>query len=147
MSAAKPKGWTGLIWSWLLIALGVLLAERTSEGIHVDDGMSLVFGVLFISLLNVFLRPLMLLLTLPFVILTFGLGIIIINALIFWIAGSIVPGFHVDGFWAALWGAIVVGVLSIIANAFIGGPKAKIKIERGGPGGKGRGKDDDVIDV
>jgi len=148
MSSTKPQGWTGLVWSWLLIALGVLLAERTSEGIYVDNATSLVLGVLFISLLNVFLRPILLLLTLPFVILTLGLGIIVINALVFWIAGSIVPGFHVEGFWSALWGAIVVGLISMLANAFFGGGKVKVKVERGGGGPRDKkGKDDDVIDV
>lgn len=145
MGNAKPKGWTGLIWSWLLIALGVLIAERTSDGIFVDNGTSLVLGVLFISLLNVFLRPILLLLTLPFVVLTLGLGIIVINALVFWIAGSIVPGFHVEGFWSALWGAIVVGLLTLLANSFFGGPK--VKVQRGSRNQRDQRKDDDVIDV
>lgn len=138
-----------MIWSWLLIALGVLLAERTSDGIFVDNGTSLVLGVLFISLLNIFLRPVLLLLTLPFVLLTLGLGIIVINALVFWIAGSIVPGFHVEGFWSALWGAIVVGLITLLANSFFGGPKTRIRVNRGNRGrGDGSGKkDENVIDV
>ncbi|MGE9297147.1 MAG: phage holin family protein [Puniceicoccales bacterium] len=149
MGADKPDSFVGWLRSWALIALGVVLAAATSDGIEFDSNLSLVLAVLLISILNVILRPVMILLTLPFVVLTLGLGIVVINALLFWLAGSIVPGFEVAGFWSAMWGAIVVGFTAFMANVLFGSPKMKVKIQRSG--GQSRQsinrRDDDVIDV
>lgn len=149
MSEGKPQGIGQWVRSWLLIALGVLIAELTSDGIYFDNNLALVCGVLIISFLNVFLRPLLILLTLPFVLLSLGLGLVVINALLLWIAGSLGLGFHVEGFWSALWGAIVIGFTSFVANVLLGDPKMKVKIQRGGPPRSGGGKSGggDVIDV
>ncbi|MEO0793922.1 MAG: phage holin family protein [Verrucomicrobiota bacterium] len=146
----KPDSIGGWFRSWILIALGVFLAAWTSDGIQFENNVSLLLAVLMISVLNVVLRPILILLTLPFVFLTLGLGIIIINALLFWLAGSIVPGFEVAGFWSALWGAIVVGFTSLIVNLFLGGTKVKVQRYNGNRrsiGGKRDRGDDDVIDV
>lgn len=142
--------WPAWIKSWVLIALGVLIASHTVEGIHFDDGGSVLIVVLLVSLLNAALRPILVFLTLPFIILTFGLGVVVINAVIFLLVGKLVPGFTVDGFWPALWAAIVVGIVSFLVNLFLGG--AAIRVHRGGPpGGGGRssgsGKNGGVIDI
>jgi len=148
MGAGKKDSLFAWVRTWLLIALGVLLAAWTSDGIQFESEWSLVFAVLLISVLNVIIRPVLILFALPFVVLTFGLGIVIINALLFWLASAIVPGFEVTGFWAALWGAIVVGLTSLIANVLLGGPSVKVKVNRGRPGGRRiKQPDDDVIDV
>ncbi|GHB90311.1 phage holin family protein [Cerasicoccus arenae] len=148
MSEAKPDNWIGWLRSWVLIALGVLLAAWTSEGIRFETDLSLILGVLLISVLNVFLRPLLLLLTLPFVILTLGLGVVVINALLFWLAGSLVPGFEVVSFWAALWGALVVSFTSFMANVLFGSSRVRVRVQQnGGRPVKKKTRNDDVIDV
>ncbi len=140
--------------SWALIALGVLIAAHTSDGIRYDSTGALILAVLLVSLLNVFLRPILMLFTLPFIILTFGLGLVVINALIFYLAGALVPGFEVATFWAALWAAVVVAICSLIANLLIGGGGGGFTVSVNPPGSPGSPgarrkppKDDDVIDV
>lgn len=149
MAEPKAKNWLAWLRSWVLIALGVLLAAWTSDGISFRSDGSLVMGVLLISVLNVFLRPILLLFALPFVVLTLGLGIFLINALLFWLASSIVPGFEVAGFGSALWGAFVVSFTNWLATALLGGPRnVRVRVNRGQSGGKRPDRrDDDVIDV
>ena len=74
-------------------------------------------GAAVLALLNGFVRPLLVLLTLPVTILTLGLFLFVINALMFLAAGELVSGFHVQSFWAALLGSLVVSVVSYIASA------------------------------
>ena len=147
--------------SWLLIALGVLIAANTASGIHYDSGAALLVAVLLLSLLNVFLKPLLLLFSLPFIVLTFGLGIWLINALLFLLVGGLVEGFHVNSFTSALWGALAVSITGGIANVlFGGGRRVNVRFQRGssGPSGGERSgpapkaqrplkDDDDVIDI
>jgi len=120
--------------SWLLIALGVLLASNTTSGIRYVDGQALFFAVLLLSLCNVVLKPILMLFSLPFIILTFGIGIWLINALLFLLVGNLVPGFYVDSFGNALWGALVVSLTSGIANLLFGSAKGNIRVNvsRGG---------------
>lgn len=141
-----------LIRSWALIALGVLIAAHTSRGISYESNGSLVAAVIIISLLNMFLRPLLLLFTLPLVILTLGIGLIIINAFIIYLTSAIVPGFDVATYWSALWAAVVVAVCTLLVNLFVGGRRVTIRVDRvwgpnAGDGKKGIGSEDDVIDV
>ncbi|WOO42837.1 phage holin family protein [Rubellicoccus peritrichatus] len=145
--------WPKVFKSWALIALGVLVAAWTSSGIHYEGWGSLLFAVVLISFFNVILRPILVLLALPFVILTLGLGIFLINALLFLLVGELVPGFEVASFGSALWGSIVVGVVSLVANLIFGTSRVEMRVNRnhGGPqGGLGKRrvpKDDDVIDI
>jgi len=151
-----------LLKSWVLIALGVLLASATASGIRYDDTGALVLAVVLLSLCNVFLKPLLLLFTLPFIVLSLGLGIWLINALLFLLVGELVSGFHVDSFWNALWGAFVVSLTGALANLFFGprnlrrrgvqvrfgrGPGAPPRDQAGRRPRKPLKDDDDVIDV
>jgi putative membrane protein len=154
-----------LLKSWLLIALGVVIAAHTTGGIDYDSAGAFLVAVLLLSVLNLVLKPLLMLFSLPFIILTFGLGIWLINALLFMLAGSLVPGFNVDSFWNALWGALVVSLTGAVANALFGGTRVDVRAQRRnarvGPSGSVRGADtgsagqrrstpkddDDVIDV
>ncbi len=113
-------------------------------------------AVLLLSLCNVVLKPVMVLFSLPFVILTFGLGIWLINALLFLFVGYLVEGFHVVGFAYALWGAFVVSVTGWLANVLFappgnggGGRGVSVRIDRSGSRERSRsgGRDDDAIDV
>ncbi len=145
-----------LLQSWVLIALGVLIASSLSDGVHYDTRGTLVLVVLLVSLFNIIIRPLLILFTLPFVIFTFGLGLVVINALVLLLVEAIVPGFHLASFWSALWVAIVISLVSMIANLLIGTSRIRINIQRGGPPRDGphgssrkniSRKDDDVIDI
>lgn len=127
-----------LLLRWLVLALGVLLAEKLVPGIRCDSTSTLVVVVLLLSFCNVVLKPLLLLFTLPFIILTMGLGIWLINALLFYLVGRLVDGFHVAGFGSALVGALIVSVTSMIINRLMTPPP---KPPAGG------GKKEDVIDI
>lgn len=146
-----------LLKTWLLLALGVIIAAHTARGIHYDSPSALVVAVLLLSLCNVVLKPLLMLFSLPFIILTFGIGIWLINALLFLLVGALVEGFHVLSFWNALWGALVVSLTGAAANLLFGGSRVRVRVNAGRsdqPGGQKNAsktrkplKDDDVIDI
>ncbi len=127
----------------MILALGVLIATKLVNGIHCADLGSLVVAVLLLSFLNAILRPILLLFSLPFIILTMGLGIVVINAILFLFVGRLVEGFRVDGFGPAFWGSIVVSLTSLVANGFLAskGPRPPK-----GPGPR-PGRGGDVIDI
>ncbi|RXK55959.1 phage holin family protein [Oleiharenicola lentus] len=135
------NAFVNLLLRWLILALGVLLAEKLLPGISCDSGLTLVVVVLLLSLFNVVLKPLLLLFTLPFIILTMGLGIWLINAVLLYGVGKLVDGFHVAGFGSALVGALIVSVTNMIINRLLASP-TKPPTRPPGPG-----KRDDVIDV
>lgn len=146
-----------LLKQWIVIALGVSLAAWLIDGIEFDSATSLILAVLFISLLNVFLKPVLVLMGLPFIVMTLGLGLVLINALIFAMVGTLVPGFQVMGFWPAFWGAMVVSLTTLAVNVLLARPQIKVTRVRTvrrprAPKTKGgakeyRGDLDDVIDV
>src|ERR1700683_4791966 len=96
-----------LLVRWLVLALGVVIATRVVPGIHCNDLGTLVAVVVLLSLFNAVLRPVLVLFTLPFIIVTMGLGIVVINAILFMFVGRLVDGFTVAGFWAAVGGSLV----------------------------------------
>lgn len=139
-----------LFTSWLIIALGVLIASLLIPGIsYGDNAATLVIAVIVLSLLNLVLKPLLILFTLPFVVLTMGLGILIINALLFMLTGALVPGFEVASFWSALGGAVIVSLTMIGVNLILSPP---IKVQRtrvigGSDRSPAHRRDDDAIDI
>lgn len=135
------NAFVNLLLRWMVLALGVLLAERLLPGIRCDSGLTLVVVVLLLSFFNVVLKPLLLLFTLPFIILSMGLGIWLINAVLFYIVGRLVDGFHVAGFGSALVGALIVSVTNIVINRLLTPPP-----KPPGPPSSG-GKKNDVIDI
>ena len=110
-----------LLLRWLVLALGVMLATRIVPGITCQDGATLVVVVLLLSFFNAILKPLMVLFTLPFILVTLGLGVVVINALLFLLVGRLVNGFHVDGFWSAFFGSLVVSVTNLLLSSFMRG--------------------------
>jgi putative membrane protein len=138
-----------LLLRWSILALGVTIAANVVPGIACDDATTLVIVVLVLSFFNAVLRPLLVLFTLPFILVTMGLGIVLINAFLFLMVGKLVDGFYVASFWSALGGALIVGVTSLILNKILvakRGPRGG-KPGAGGPPSKRRGGDSDVIDV
>ena len=108
-----------LLVRWAILALGVVIAAHVVSGIHYRDFGSLLIAVLLLSFFNAILRPVLVLFTLPFIIVTMGLGILVINAFLFLFVGHIVDGFTVEGFWPAVWGSIVLSLTNLFANAFL----------------------------
>lgn len=112
--------------------VGVFLASNLIGGIQYDSNGAVIAVVLILSIFNLVLRPLLILFALPFVIMTLGVGILVINALLFLLAGKFVPGFHVESFGAAFWGAILVGLTNLIANTVLGTSRVKVQVNQGG---------------
>ncbi len=116
MGRRMPPSLTQLLLRWLILALGVVLATRLIPGIRCDDAETLLAVVVLLSLLNAVLKPILVLFTLPFILMTLGLGMVVINAFLFRLAGRLVHGFHVDGFGSAIGGALVVSATDFIAG-------------------------------
>ncbi len=129
-----------LLLRWAILALGVVLATKLVPGIRCEDGPTLVAVVLLLSFFNAILKPLLLLFTLPFIVLTLGFGVLVINALLFLFVGRLVDGFHVAGFWPALWGALVVSLTNLFVSSILrsGSRPASRPVKK---------KPDDVIDI
>lgn len=131
----------------------MLVAAHTSSGIKYDNMGALFAVVILLSLMNLVLKPLLILFTLPFVVLTMGFGLWFINALLFLLAGQLVSGFEVESFVSALWGALVVSLTSILANVFLSGKvlsgKVKVSVNRNVrlDGKPDRQDDGDIIDI
>ncbi len=135
-----------LLFRWAVLALGVVLSAEIVPGIDYDTNRTLIAVVVLLSLLNTLIKPLLVLFTLPFIMMTMGFGVVLINALLFLFVGRIINGFHVASFWAALGGAIIVSLTHLIAAMFSQGRGPRPP--RGPNGGRARGKaDSDVIDV
>lgn len=132
-----------LLIRWLVLAVGVTIATRLIPGIHCDDNTTLLVVVLLLSFFNAILKPLLVLFTLPFILLTMGLGMVVINALLFLFVGKLVDGFHVDGFWVAVGGAVIVSLTNFLASQLFKRPPGPPR-ERGG---RQKKRDGGVIDI
>ncbi len=111
---------TGVLLRMALVGLGLYIASRLVPGVSFTDGTSLVLAALVLALVNAVIRPVVILLTLPFTIITLGLFIFLINAALFYGVSLVLPGFHLADFRSALLGSIVVSLTSGIGTAFIG---------------------------
>jgi putative membrane protein len=136
---------------WLITTLSVLVAVYIMPGITYEKPLDLVIASLLLGILNAFLRPLLLLLSLPLLIFTLGLFILIINALLLWVVGALMqPHFRVDGFWTAFWGGLIISIVSLAVNSLTGTGNARFKVHRGRAPEIPKKDDDDhgpVIDV
>lgn len=103
----------------LVVVFSFLLASRVVPGITIDSLTTAAIAAVVFGVLNITVRPIILFFTLPVTILTLGLFIFILNALMFWAAAAIVPGFAIDGFVEALLGSLVVSVVSILVNRVV----------------------------
>jgi putative membrane protein len=101
-----------LILLWILNAVALLAVAYLLPSIHVASFASAMLAALLLGLINAIVRPVLLLLTLPVTLLTLGLFIFVINGLMFWLAGSLIQGFAVGGFWPALIGSLLYSVVS-----------------------------------
>ena len=96
-------------------------------GVDIKGGWTLLFAALWLGIVNALLRPIVLLITLPFTLITLGLFILVVNAAMFGLVAALLDGFKLSGFGAALLGAIVVSITSWLASSFIG-PKGRYEV-------------------
>lgn len=102
----------GLLLVWILNAVALLIVAYILPGISVASFGSALVAALVLGLLNTLVKPVLVLLTLPITIVTLGLFLLVLNALLFWFAGSVLKGFQVSGFGWALLGALVYSIVS-----------------------------------
>jgi putative membrane protein len=108
-----------LIVVWILNAVALLAVAYLLPGIVVASFGSAMIAALVLGLLNALVKPVLILLTLPITIVTLGLFLLVLNALVFWFAGSVLKGFQVEGFWWALLGALLYSVISTFFSSLI----------------------------
>ncbi|MCC7242980.1 MAG: phage holin family protein [Acidobacteria bacterium] len=104
---------------WLVVAIGLGAAAYLVPGVRVSSGVALAVGALVLGFVNAVVKPMMVLLTLPLTVLSLGLFYFVINAAAFALAAALVPGFSVSSFWAALFGALVVSLVSWFVGGFL----------------------------
>ena len=109
----------GLLIRFLVTGVAVFLAAQIVPGIRIDGAAAGIAAIIVLALLNALVRPILYLFTLPFIILSLGLFMVIINALLLQLAAYLVKGFVVEGFWASVWGAILISLVSTILNLWV----------------------------
>lgn len=105
-----------LLVRWILFAFALLFVSAVIPGVSIAGFSAALWATLVIGLVNVFIKPLLILLTLPINILTLGLFTFVINALMLLLVAKLVEGFVVNGFWAALLGSLLLSILSLFIN-------------------------------
>jgi putative membrane protein len=116
------------VFRWLVTTVGVMVAAAFIKGIRYDTTGALIAAALLLGILNAFVRPILLILGAPLILLTLGIFILLVNGLmLYWVPG-IVSGFHVDGYGTAFWGAIVVGIISWFLSAFFRGSDGRVHV-------------------
>jgi putative membrane protein len=116
------------VFRWITTTLAVMVAAAFISGIRYDNMGSLIGAALLLGILNAFVRPVLLILGAPLILLTLGFFILVVNALmLLWVPG-LVSGFHVDSFWSAFWGAIIVSIVSWMLSAFFRGSDGHVQV-------------------
>jgi len=111
----------GIVLRWLTLTAAILLTAYLMGGIHVTSFFSALGAAAILGILNAFFRPIALLITLPINVLTLGLFTFIINAVMLKMASGVIGGFHVEGFWTAVFGALLISLISFALNTLIRG--------------------------
>lgn len=120
-----------LITKLAINALALLVVASMFKGIRFDDTQATISAAVVLALVNTYLRPLVVILTLPINILTFGLFTFVINALILELVSWLIPAFHIDTFWTAIGAAIVITIVSLLLNWFLRPDKVQVRVFRG----------------
>jgi len=115
---------------WLINALALLALPYVVPSVRVDSFLTALVAALILGLVNALIRPILVLLTLPVTLVTLGLFVFVINALLFWFVASFVQGFSVGGFWSAFFGAIVYALISWAASHLVFGPPRVVVVRR-----------------
>jgi putative membrane protein len=122
----------GFVVRVLINAAALWVAAQLIPGIRLSDAASILLAALVLGIINAVVRPVLIFLTLPITLVTLGLFIFVLNAFCLWLTSRIVPGFEVQGFWAALLGALVISIVSWILTAFLAdtGRISRIEVRR-----------------
>ncbi len=117
----------GFVLRTLIYMLGLYLASAILPGVAISGVGTFILAAVLMGLVNAVVRPLAFLLTLPLTIVTLGLFLLVLNAAMFGLVAALLPGFAVSGFWAALFGWLIVSVTSTLASWYIG-PDGRVDI-------------------
>jgi putative membrane protein len=112
-------------------ALALLVVDAIFRRIWLDTTQATIAAAVVLALVNTYLRPFVVLLTLPINVLTLGLFTLVINALMLKLVSWLIPAFHVEGFWTAVGGALVVSIVNLLLNWFLNPPNVHVRIDRG----------------
>lgn len=118
---------TGFVLRAVITALGLWLATDWVRGVRIDTPATLLLAGFVLGVINAILRPIILLLTLPLTLLTLGFFILVINALMLALTARLLPGFHLSGFRAAFFAALIVSVTGWLASWLIG-PRGRVEL-------------------
>jgi putative membrane protein len=110
---------TGVVIRWLILTAAIMLTSYLLDGIQVSGFFSALLAAAILGVLNVFFRPVLLILTLPFNILTLGLFTFVINAVLLMMASGVISGFSVRDFWSALIGSLLISFVNAVLGAFV----------------------------
>ena len=121
----------------VVVGIGLWLASQIVPGVGFRSGESLIAAALLLGIVNAFVRPILVILTLPITLLTLGLFLLVINGLMIELVSYFLPGFVVTGFWPAFFAAIVVSLTSWVMSGWIGPPHGRLDVitmRQTGPG-------------
>ena len=110
----------GILIRMAITALGLWLASHLVSGVSIEGPLTFVLAALLLGVVNAVVRPIAFILTLPITLLSLGLFLLVINAGMVALVAWLLDGFHIAGFWSALFTSIVVGLTGWIGNAFVG---------------------------
>jgi putative membrane protein len=113
---------------WAATTVAVMVASSVIHGIRYDTVAALIGASLLLGILNAFVRPILLILSAPLILLTLGVFILILNGFLLLLVPSVIAGFHVDSFWSAFWGAIVISIVSWLLSAFFRGSDGRVHV-------------------
>ncbi len=111
----------GFLFRAVIAAIGLWIATRWVAGLHIDGAPTLLLAGLLLGVVNAIVRPVAIVLTFPITVVTLGLFLLVINAGMVGLVALMLPGMRVDGFWAALYCGLIVGVTGWVGSWFIGG--------------------------
>ncbi len=120
---------TPFLLHWAITAFALWVASHVFKGIQFSNTGSLVVSALLLGLANAIVRPLLVFFTLPLTVLTFGLFLLVINALMLLLVAKLVEGFKINGFWTAFWASLFMSVLSFVLGAFLLGGSPEYMID------------------
>ncbi len=106
-----------LLLYFLVMAVAMILLAKILPGFQVDGWIPAIFAAMVLGVVNVIVKPVLFVLTLPFTILTLGLFLLVLNAFMLWLTSLLVPGFRIDGAWTTLLASILLAVVGMIWKA------------------------------
>lgn len=120
---------TPFLLHWAITAFALWVASHVFKGLRFGSTGALAASALLLGLANAVVRPLLVVLTLPLTLLSFGVFLLVINALVLMLVARLVKGFHLDGFWTAFWASIFMALLSLLLGAFVLGGSPEFTIQ------------------